>query len=119
MATIQFRRGTAANIQLVNPTPLSGELVLEYDTKRFKIGDGVTPYNLLPYSGDCNLTFLKGESIGTGKIQTIAHHFNGIPFVSITPLSSGARVDEYYADEHNIYVQVKKDQRYKLLALML
>lgn len=50
MPKIQIRRDTAANWKTANPTLLAGEWALETDTKKMKIGDGSTAYNLLPYS---------------------------------------------------------------------
>lgn len=56
MSTVAYRflvrGGTAANLAAVNETPLQRELVVERDTGRMKLGDGVTPYNDLPYFGD-------------------------------------------------------------------
>lgn len=51
MTKIQLRRDTAANWTTNNPTPASGEPCFETDTGKFKIGDGVTTYNNLPYQG--------------------------------------------------------------------
>lgn len=48
---IQFRRGTSAEWSSVNPILAEGELVLETDTSKIKIGDGNTVYNSLPYGG--------------------------------------------------------------------
>ena len=48
MATIiQVRRGTAAQWTSVNPVLHDGEYGLETDTKRVKVGDGVTAWNSL------------------------------------------------------------------------
>lgn len=47
---IQFRRGTAAQWTSSNPTLLVGELGLETDTNKFKIGDGSTAWTGLAYS---------------------------------------------------------------------
>lgn len=52
MTKIQLRRDTAANWTTNNPTPASGEPCFETDTGKFKIGDGTTTYNNLPYQGD-------------------------------------------------------------------
>lgn len=53
MATqIQVRRDTAANWSSVNPTLASGEIGFETDENKFKIGDGSTDYNSLPYAVD-------------------------------------------------------------------
>lgn len=45
------RGGTAANLASVNETPLVREMIVETDTRYFKIGNGTTPYNSLPYAG--------------------------------------------------------------------
>lgn len=47
----QFRRGTFAAMTAANILLGSGELFLETDTNKFKIGDGTTLYNSLPYGG--------------------------------------------------------------------
>lgn len=52
MTKIQLRRDTAANWTTNNPIPASGEPCFETDTGKFKIGDGTTAYNDLPYQGD-------------------------------------------------------------------
>lgn len=52
MTKIQLRRDTATNWTTNNPTPASGEPCFETDTGKFKIGDGITAYNDLPYQGD-------------------------------------------------------------------
>lgn len=50
MATrIQFRRDTLANFLATNPVLASGEPAYERDTRRWKIGDGVTEYAALDY----------------------------------------------------------------------
>jgi len=43
------RGGTAANLAAVNEVPLQRELIVERDTLRMKLGDGVTAYNALAY----------------------------------------------------------------------
>lgn len=47
---IQVRRGTASQWVSTNPTLAAGELGLETDTAKFKIGDGTTAWNSLAYS---------------------------------------------------------------------
>lgn len=47
---IQFRRSTSTLWTAANPTLAQGELALELDTRKFKIGDGLTPWNNLPYN---------------------------------------------------------------------
>lgn len=48
---IQNRRGTAAQWVSVNPVLSSGEIGVETDTLKFKIGDGVTVWADLKYAG--------------------------------------------------------------------
>ena len=47
---IQYRRGTAAQWTSVNPVLAQGEPGYEYDTGKFKVGNGVDNWNTLPYS---------------------------------------------------------------------
>jgi hypothetical protein len=47
--TFQLKRGTAARWAEVNPILAQGEPGFVYDENRLKIGDGVTPWNNLPY----------------------------------------------------------------------
>lgn len=49
--TIQFRRDTAANWTSANPTLAQGELGLEYDTGKFKVGNGSSNWAALSYGG--------------------------------------------------------------------
>lgn len=48
---IQFRRGTAAEATAANEVLPVGMPGFETDTGLFKIGDGVTAWNSLPYAG--------------------------------------------------------------------
>jgi hypothetical protein len=48
--TIQLRRGTAAQWTTANPTLAVGEIGLETDTSRIKIGTGSTAWTALAYS---------------------------------------------------------------------
>jgi hypothetical protein len=61
----RFRRGTAAEWASRNPILAPGEpgILLELDgTTQIKIGDGATPWSLLP--------FVQTESTGTGGGET-------------------------------------------------
>lgn len=48
MFTFKLRRGTSAQWTAANPVLSSGEPGLETDTRKFKIGDGVTTWAQLP-----------------------------------------------------------------------
>ncbi len=49
---IQLRRGTAAAWTSANPTLLSGEMGIETDTRKAKVGDGSTAWTGLSYLAD-------------------------------------------------------------------
>ena len=51
-SVILFKRGTKAEFEQIEFTPRAGQPIFETDTKRLKVGDGVTPYDQLPYIGD-------------------------------------------------------------------
>jgi hypothetical protein len=57
---IQLRRGTAAEWTASNPTLTEGEVGVETDTKKLKVGDGLTVWASLPY---INLTPAAAASI--------------------------------------------------------
>lgn len=48
---MQQRRGTAAQWTSVNPTLAAGEIGVETDTQKFKVGNGSTAWNSLGYTG--------------------------------------------------------------------
>lgn len=52
---IKLKRGYAADWADANPVLAPGEAGFEIDTSRVKIGNGVTPYNSLPYTGGVDL----------------------------------------------------------------
>lgn len=59
MATlIQFKRGYKETWEQQNPVLAIGEPAIEKDTLRFKIGDGITPWNELRYQGETE-SFIK------------------------------------------------------------
>lgn len=83
----KLRRGTAANLASVNETPLAGELVVETNTGKAKLGDGTTAYNALPYwtAGGAVAGAITGSGLtmatarllgrttaGTGAVEEIA-----------------------------------------------
>jgi hypothetical protein len=48
---IQFRRGPEIEWTTINPILAEGEMGIETDTEKFKIGNGVLNWNTLPYGG--------------------------------------------------------------------
>jgi len=79
---IQMRRDLAAAWTATNPTPASGELCLETDTRLTKMGDGVTPWNSLPYwptaSGSESRIFYDTAVGGIENYPETAGHFNSV-----------------------------------------
>jgi hypothetical protein len=69
MPRVQNKRGTAANLASVNPTPLAGELVWESDTNRLKVGSGSTAYTSLAYVGTNSPTFTGQVTIANGSVE--------------------------------------------------
>jgi hypothetical protein len=51
LANIQVRRDTAANWTSTNPTLAAGEIGLETDTLKIKVGNGSTAWTSLSYAG--------------------------------------------------------------------
>lgn len=54
---------TAANWTSLNPILLKGEIAFESDSSRFKIGDGITAWNDLPYSASSVQGLIEGDGI--------------------------------------------------------
>jgi len=49
---IQFRRDTVENWEEYNPILADGEIGIERDSQRFKLGDGIKVWTELPYSSN-------------------------------------------------------------------
>ena len=66
---IQFRRSTASEWTSANPLLSQGEVGYEYDTGRFKVGNGTQAWNLLSYSS--GVTGPTGPTGATGAASTV------------------------------------------------
>jgi hypothetical protein len=62
---IILRNDTATNLTNTNPVLSKGEVCIENDTGKQKIGNGVDPWNTLPYQGASILDDLNDISITT------------------------------------------------------
>ena len=73
MASIQFKRGTAARWVEVNPILEPGQPGFVTDENRLKIGDGVTAWNDLPYIGEDNVINMEShyDFPSTGRSNVI------------------------------------------------
>lgn len=50
MKEIKSLKGSHAALEALNPVLLDNQIGFESDTKKWKIGDGVTPYNEVKYN---------------------------------------------------------------------
>lgn len=62
---IQLRHDTASNWTSANPTLLAGEIGIETDTNKYKIGDGSTAWSSLSY-----VIALPSQTGNSGKYLT-------------------------------------------------
>jgi hypothetical protein len=92
---LQLKRGTAERWYTVNPILAIGEPGFVYDANKLKIGDGVTPWNELPYiegsTGEItNLTPVDGSLII--KDNTIDIGISAEPGNALTKKADGLYV---------------------------
>lgn len=72
---IQLRRGTASAWSTVNPILVEGEVGLESDTNKMKVGDGTSAWNSLSYA-TATPTEVNSKA-STGKAIAMAIVFGG------------------------------------------
>ena len=65
---LQNRRDTAANWTSNNPTLAAGEIGLETDTTKYKMGDGTTAWNSLAYAYTAGAAGATGPTGPTGSV---------------------------------------------------
>jgi hypothetical protein len=85
MPTMQQKRGTASRWTSINPVLLAGEIGVETDTRKIKIGDGTTQWNNLDYiqvdNQDVAYTHTQNALL---SVWTITHTLSFKPNVIIT-----------------------------------
>jgi len=72
MPYVQQRRGTASALASANEIPLAGQIVVETDTGKVKIGNGTTTYSGLEYVTD--VSNIADATITTAKMADGAIH---------------------------------------------
>ena len=92
---MQQRRDTAAGWTAANPTLLNGELGLETDTQKLKIGNGSTAWNSLGYSSAFSIS---SYPLSTSDIADDAITSAKLDHTSVTPGS-------YYAANIDVDAQ--------------
>jgi hypothetical protein len=89
----QFRRDTAANWAANNPVLLSGEMGIETDTSKFKIGDGASAWTSLGYGGLQGPTgATAGSNPAVQVVATTNQSTTGLPTIDSVALTNNARV---------------------------
>jgi len=66
---IQLRRGSSSLWASQNPILAQGELGLDLTSSRFKIGDGIKTWNVLPYTDQGLISNLYDVQISTSPID--------------------------------------------------
>lgn len=109
---IQFRRDTAANWTSANPTLAQGEMGLETDTGRFKVGTGAAAWNSLAYGGIQGTTGSQGltGSQGTTGLQGI----QGVQGLQGTLGTSGAQGIQGTSGVTNVSINAQTGTTYTL-----
>lgn len=69
---LQLRRDTAANWTSNTPTLLAGEMGVETDTGKFKVGDGTTTWTALAYSSGPAGTAGSAATVAVGTVTTLS-----------------------------------------------
>jgi hypothetical protein len=108
---IQLRNDTSSNWTSVNPTLARGEIGIEINTNKMKIGDGTTAWDDLPYTGIDAAELLPYIShthnqLSASNTWTIAHSLGFYP--SVTIFDSSAQEVEgaiTHNDTNNITIQ--------------
>jgi hypothetical protein len=78
MPRVQNKRGTAANLTSVDPTPLAGELLVVSDENSLKIGNGTDSYTSLSYvtatprDGSVTTAKIADDAVTYAKIQNVS-----------------------------------------------
>ena len=92
---LQFRRGLASQWTAANTLLAQGEMGIETDTELFKIGDGTTQWNSLPYGGLRGQTGWTGPTGSTGSTG---------PVGATGPASIGTNVASSYGYSQSISI---------------
>jgi hypothetical protein len=102
---VQLRRDTAANWVTANPTLAQGEVGIEYDTRRIKVGDGSTAWNSLAYAtvGGPTLTYNV-----VGKSTNAERYVIGRSPVAFTVSGTNTNAEAYTAATASTVYTLKK-----------
>jgi hypothetical protein len=91
MATVrvQLRNDTSSNWTSANPVLAIGEMGIETNTAKYKIGDGTTAWNSLAYSSLPSTALTSGGALGTPSSGTLTNT-TGLPIsTGVSGLGTG------------------------------
>jgi hypothetical protein len=79
-AKLQLRRGNAAQWTAANPLLAEGEMAVELDTGKFKVGNGIQLWNQLDYSTNFGEEDVKNALVNllTNSTGTISWFYNTV-----------------------------------------
>ncbi|NDE18631.1 hypothetical protein EBZ80_27385, partial [bacterium] len=80
MPTVQVKRGLAAALAAVNPTPLAGEIVWVSDTNTLVVGNGSSAYSSLSVISATPTSHTHGNITNAGAIGSTAN----LPVITTT-----------------------------------
>lgn len=108
---IQLRNDTSSNWTSVNPILARGEIGIEINTNKMKIGDGTTRWNSLPYMGiDADelipLLSYTHEQTSANNVWTINHGLGYRPSVTVFDNSYfEVEGDITHVDQNNVQIE--------------
>ena len=86
----RIRGGTAADLAAVNEVLLRRELCIELDTGNLKIGDGVSPWNSLPYVASASAGSLPIGGVVGQVLRKVSTADGDADWATLTPVMVGA-----------------------------
>jgi hypothetical protein len=107
---MQQKRGLASRWTSTNPVLLAGEIGVETDTNKIKIGDGVTQWNNLDYMGvDVQSIAYTHTQNALLSVWNITHTLSFKPNVTITDYNSNIlECDIEYVGSNEIVVTLSE-----------
>lgn len=105
MPSIQLKHDTSTNWTTYNPVLLAGEVGIETDTNKMKIGDGTTAYNSLDYFvGDIDLSAYYNKTQTDGLLSEKQDILSPNPPLTITEYTkSNLYGFSYTVDSSGVY----------------
>jgi len=112
MPTMQQKRGTSSRWTSTNPILLAGEIGVETDTNKIKIGNGITQWNNLDYMGvDVESIAYTHAQNALLSLWTIIHPLSFKPNVIITDYNGTIlECDIEYVGTNEIRVTLSEPQ---------